>query len=163
MTEDRARQRQRHGVASPPGEVQRALLDATVDVAVHSLKDLPTQDVAGLTLGAIPPREDSADALPEYRQRYPLLLLPAFVLLALTLLITLCGMFTTAFFLSRSYMIVLYLILALVVGNYVGARKRLPGLETTRMTRGWWRWVPAAMGSIAGLYVLVAILLRTAG
>jgi Ca-activated chloride channel family protein len=34
-----------------------------------------------------PQREDSADALPEYRQRYPLLLLPAFVLLALTLLI----------------------------------------------------------------------------
>jgi hypothetical protein len=34
-----------------------------------------------------PEREDTADALPEYRQRYPLLLLPAFVLLALTLLI----------------------------------------------------------------------------
>jgi putative inorganic carbon (hco3(-)) transporter len=82
--------------------------------------------------------------------------------LALTLLISLCGMFTTAFFLSRSYMIVLYLILALVVGNYVGARKRLPGMPTIYMTRGWWRWVPAAMGSVVGLYVLVAILLRTA-
>ncbi|WP_430390364.1 O-antigen ligase family protein [Dyella sp. 20L07] len=82
--------------------------------------------------------------------------------LALTLFIALCGMFTTAFFLSRSYMIVLYLILAMVVGYYVGVRARLPGVEATRMTRAWWRWVPAAMGSIAGLYVLVAILLRTA-
>lgn len=82
--------------------------------------------------------------------------------LALTLLVTLCGMFTTAFFLSRSYMIVLYLIMAVAVGYYVGARDRLPNLEPTRLTRGWWRWVPAAMGSIAGLFVLVAILLRTA-
>ncbi|WP_114238537.1 O-antigen ligase [Dyella sp. C9] len=82
--------------------------------------------------------------------------------LALTLFIVLCGMFTTAFFLSRSYMIVLYLILAIVVGYYVGVRQRLPGVQTTRLTQGWWRWVPAAMGSIAGLYVLVAILLRTA-
>jgi len=83
--------------------------------------------------------------------------------LALTLLITLCGMFTTAFFLSRSYMIVLYLIIAMVVGYYVGIRQRLPGIEVHHLTRGWWRWVPAAMGSIAGLYVLVAVLLRTAG
>src|SRR5262249_20276425 len=32
-------------------------------LAVHSLKDLPTQGVEGLILGAVPPREDSADAL----------------------------------------------------------------------------------------------------
>ena len=44
-------------------EIQRALLDGTVDVAVHSLKDLPTQGPEGLILGAIPPREDLADAL----------------------------------------------------------------------------------------------------
>jgi hydroxymethylbilane synthase len=40
-----------------------ALLDGRCDVAVHSLKDLPTGDPAGLTLGAVPPREDPADAL----------------------------------------------------------------------------------------------------
>jgi len=28
---------------------------------------------------------------------------------------------------------------------------------------GGWRWVPAAMGSIVGFYVLVAVLLHTAG
>ncbi len=44
-------------------EIQRALLDSVVDVAVHSLKDLPTQGPEALILGAVPPREDVADAL----------------------------------------------------------------------------------------------------
>jgi hydroxymethylbilane synthase len=44
-------------------EIQRAVLDRSVDVAVHSLKDLPTQGPEDLTLGAVPPREDVADAL----------------------------------------------------------------------------------------------------
>ncbi len=44
-------------------EIQRALVDRTVEVAVHSLKDLPTEPVPGLTLGAVPIREDVADAL----------------------------------------------------------------------------------------------------
>ncbi len=50
-------------------EIQRALLDRAVAVAVHSLKDLPTQGPAELALGAIPAREDSADALIAPRQR----------------------------------------------------------------------------------------------
>lgn len=44
-------------------EIQRALVEGTVDVAVHSLKDLPTQGPEGLVLGAVPPREELADAL----------------------------------------------------------------------------------------------------
>lgn len=44
-------------------EIQRALLDGEVDAAVHSLKDLPTQEAPGLVLAAVPPREDLADAL----------------------------------------------------------------------------------------------------
>ena len=44
-------------------EIQRALLDRTIEVAVHSLKDLPTHPVEGLVLGAVPLREDVADAL----------------------------------------------------------------------------------------------------
>jgi hydroxymethylbilane synthase len=44
-------------------EIQRALLDGRVDVAVHSLKDLPTDGPESLILGAIPLREDVADAL----------------------------------------------------------------------------------------------------
>jgi hydroxymethylbilane synthase len=44
-------------------EIQTAVLQGRVDLAVHSLKDLPTQQVAGLALTATPPREDPADAL----------------------------------------------------------------------------------------------------
>ena len=44
-------------------EIQRALLAGDVEVAVHSLKDLPTQGPPALTLGAVPPREDPSDAL----------------------------------------------------------------------------------------------------
>jgi hydroxymethylbilane synthase len=44
-------------------EIQRALLDEVVEVAVHSLKDLPTRGPEGLILGAVPPREAMADAL----------------------------------------------------------------------------------------------------
>ncbi len=40
-----------------------ALLDGRCDVAVHSLKDLPTADAPGLVLAAVPPREDPRDAL----------------------------------------------------------------------------------------------------
>ncbi len=44
-------------------EIQRELLDNRVDVAVHSLKDLPTLPVEGLTLAAVPCRETTADCL----------------------------------------------------------------------------------------------------
>jgi hydroxymethylbilane synthase len=44
-------------------EIQRALLADDVDLAVHSLKDLPTEPVEGLMLAAVPARESSADVL----------------------------------------------------------------------------------------------------
>ncbi len=44
-------------------ELQRALLDERIDVAVHSLKDLPTEPVAGLILAAVPRRESPFDVL----------------------------------------------------------------------------------------------------
>jgi hydroxymethylbilane synthase len=43
--------------------IRRALLDGTVDLAVHSYKDLPTAPADGLTLAAVPAREDPRDAL----------------------------------------------------------------------------------------------------
>lgn len=43
--------------------IELALIEEKVDVAVHSLKDLPTDLVEGLELGAVPRREDPADAL----------------------------------------------------------------------------------------------------
>lgn len=44
-------------------EIQRALLDERIDLAVHSLKDLPTDPVDGLQLAAVPPRESAGDVL----------------------------------------------------------------------------------------------------
>ncbi|MHC4817642.1 MAG: hydroxymethylbilane synthase [Planctomycetota bacterium] len=44
-------------------ELEAALLSRRVHLAVHSLKDLPTEDAAGLVVAAVPPREDSRDAL----------------------------------------------------------------------------------------------------
>ena len=44
-------------------EIQRALVESRIDLAVHSLKDLPTEPVDGLTLAAIPERADPRDAL----------------------------------------------------------------------------------------------------
>jgi len=42
-------------------EIEAALLANEIDVAVHSLKDLPTVQPEGLMLGAVPPREDARD------------------------------------------------------------------------------------------------------
>lgn len=44
-------------------EIEEALLEGRADLAVHSLKDLPTELPAGLILAAIPAREDPRDAL----------------------------------------------------------------------------------------------------
>jgi hydroxymethylbilane synthase len=44
-------------------EIEEALLAGTIDVAVHSMKDLPGELLNGLTLSAIPEREDTRDVL----------------------------------------------------------------------------------------------------
>ena len=44
-------------------EIQAAVLRGEVDLAVHSLKDLPTLTVPGLTLAAVPARESCSDVL----------------------------------------------------------------------------------------------------
>jgi hydroxymethylbilane synthase len=44
-------------------ELEEKLLDGSIDMAVHSLKDLPTDLPGGLALGAVPAREDPRDAL----------------------------------------------------------------------------------------------------
>jgi hydroxymethylbilane synthase len=56
-------------------ELQRALLDRRIDLAVHSLKDLPTDVVDGLAIAAVPEREGVADALIS-RGNLPLAALP---------------------------------------------------------------------------------------
>src|SRR3954462_75740 len=43
--------------------LRAALLAGEIDVAVHSYKDLPTATADGLVIAAVPPRQDSRDAL----------------------------------------------------------------------------------------------------
>jgi hydroxymethylbilane synthase len=43
--------------------LREALLDGRIDVAVHSLKDLPTQPPGGIALAAVPVREDPRDVV----------------------------------------------------------------------------------------------------
>ena len=44
-------------------EIEAALLDGRIDVAVHSYKDLPSQGPAALVVAAVPERLDAADVL----------------------------------------------------------------------------------------------------
>ena len=56
-------------------EIEEALLAGTVDLAVHSLKDLPTEQPAGLRVAAVPEREDPRDVVVS-RSGKPLASLP---------------------------------------------------------------------------------------
>ena len=44
-------------------EIEQALLDHRIDIAVHSMKDMPAEIPAGLRIGGIPQREIAADVL----------------------------------------------------------------------------------------------------
>lgn len=63
---DRDQQQPLHAVGHPGlfiRELEAALLDGAIDMAVHSLKDLPIAQPDGLMVMAVPGREDPRDAL----------------------------------------------------------------------------------------------------
>lgn len=57
-------------------EIENALFEKTIDLAVHSMKDMPGELPEGLVIGAVPVRENPFDALIS-RNRIPLAKLPA--------------------------------------------------------------------------------------
>lgn len=56
-------QDQRNVLGAFVREVQAQLVDGSIDLAVHSCKDLPTATITGLTQAAMPARQDPRDAI----------------------------------------------------------------------------------------------------
>lgn len=52
-------------------ELEQALLEEHIDIAVHSMKDVPTTQPEGLCLGAVLPREDARDCLLVHPDKLP--------------------------------------------------------------------------------------------
>ncbi len=50
-------------------EIEEALLERRIDLAVHSMKDIPTETTPGLAIAAVLPREDPSDVLLIRRER----------------------------------------------------------------------------------------------
>jgi hydroxymethylbilane synthase len=50
-------------------EIEEALLTGSIDLAVHSSKDVPTMLPAGLVLAGFPPREDVRDAFISHKAK----------------------------------------------------------------------------------------------
>ncbi len=50
-------------------EIEEALLDGSIDIAVHSTKDMPVEQPAGLVLDTFLPREDVRDAFVSLKYR----------------------------------------------------------------------------------------------
>ncbi|MGX5732455.1 O-antigen ligase family protein [Pseudoxanthomonas beigongshangi] len=81
---------------------------------------------------------------------------------AMALLLSLCAFFAAAFFLSRSYVIVLYILAALVVGYYTAMRRRYPELPAFSLVRDAVKWPLWSVAGVLGLYLVVKILLAIA-
>src|SRR5690606_4498285 len=82
--------------------------------------------------------------------------------MAMTLLIAMIGFLSCAFFLSRSYVILLYIMLGLLTGWYGGVQERWGGLPVLSVKRDWPRWCVAAVASTAGLWIVVKVLFAMA-
>lgn len=81
---------------------------------------------------------------------------------AMALLLSLTGCFCAAFFLSRSYVVLLYLLAALVVGFYTSMRGRYPALRAFALSHDLLRWAALAMALVVALYLVVKLMLGVA-
>lgn len=79
--------------------------------------------------------------------------------IAMTLLLSLSGCLATAFFLSRSYAVVLYLLTALVVAAYANARRQFSSLPGFKLGSDWVRLASLAAMAVVALYTVVRTLL----
>lgn len=79
--------------------------------------------------------------------------------IAMTLLLSLIGFFVSAFFLSRSYIIILYLLAAIVVAHYADMRREDPALPGFQLGNDILLLPVVGVGTAVGLYLLVKILL----
>lgn len=79
--------------------------------------------------------------------------------LAWALLWSSFGMLVAAFFLTRSYEVLMFLIWAWSAGHYTGALRRSPGLPPVTLATSGPQWCFVALCSIAGLYIMVRVLL----
>jgi putative inorganic carbon (hco3(-)) transporter len=79
--------------------------------------------------------------------------------IAMTLLLSLIGFFIAAFFLSRSYVIILYLFAALVVAHYADLRRDDPDLPRFALGEDALLWPVVGLGSAIFLYIVVKVLL----
>jgi len=82
--------------------------------------------------------------------------------LTLTFFMSLTGFFTAAFFLSRSYVVILYLLVALVVAHYSRMRQTYPSLPQFTLSKDVIRWPIYAVIGVIGLYLTVKVLLAMA-
>ena len=78
---------------------------------------------------------------------------------ALTLLLSLVGFSATAFFLSRSYIILLYLLAAVVVAHSTAVRERFPAIPAFRLGSDLLRWLLLSVLATAGFYFVLKVLL----
>lgn len=82
--------------------------------------------------------------------------------LTLAFFMSLTGFFTAAFFLSRSYVVILYLLVALVVAHYSRMRQTYPSLPQFTLSKDVIRWPIYAVIGVIGLYLTVKVLLAMA-
>ncbi len=87
----------------------------------------------------------------------------ALVKIGATLLYSLLGFCATAFFLSRSYNLVLYVLCGMATGTYVYARSQMPQLPRFALFGDAWKWVGMTFASVIFFYLMVRLLILIGG